>query len=75
MKPNKAAQALGRLARGKPKNYSREERERRTRRIVEARRKFLAKRDTACPNCGRNLEECHGNCIFSKPIQLNKREE
>lgn len=31
---NKSAQALGRLAKGKPKNYSREERERR-RKLME----------------------------------------
>jgi len=31
---NKAAQALGRLAKGKPKNFSQEERKRRSDRII-----------------------------------------
>jgi len=36
---NKAAQQLGRLARGKPKHYSVEEIKKRTKRLLEAARK------------------------------------
>jgi hypothetical protein len=39
---NKAAQSLGRLARGVPKNYSRAEIARRTKRLAEARKKRFA---------------------------------
>jgi hypothetical protein len=36
---NRNAQALGRLARGRPKNYSAAERERRRARLAEARKR------------------------------------
>ena len=41
---NKHAQALARLARGKPKHYSEEEIEKRTKRILEAGKKRWAKK-------------------------------
>jgi hypothetical protein len=40
---NRAAQALGRRARGVPKRFSKEELAKRTERIVKARAEFLAK--------------------------------
>lgn len=39
---NKAAQALGRMAAGKPKNYTADEIQRRRERLAEARAKRLA---------------------------------
>jgi hypothetical protein len=41
---NKAAQSLGRLARGVPKKYSSAEIQRRTKRLAEARKKRWAKK-------------------------------
>lgn len=41
---NRAAQALGRLARGVPKSYTREEIEARTKRLAEARLKRWPKK-------------------------------
>ena len=41
---NRAAQALGRLARGKPKNYSLAERARRRARMLEINRRRLLKK-------------------------------
>lgn len=38
---NKAAQQLGRLAAGKPKNYSAEELAKRSARLVKARKEYL----------------------------------
>lgn len=40
---NKNAQALGRMAKGKPKNYSPTEIDRRKKRLVEARKRRWAK--------------------------------
>jgi len=46
VKLNKAAQALGRLGKGIPKNYTEEEIEKRTKRLTEARKKRWIKDDS-----------------------------
>lgn len=77
---NPYAQALGRLAAGKPKNYSKAERERRRKRLAEARKKRWPTKESRelyeCDACGKTEMRTAGTrqwceCNPSAPFQMH----